>query len=140
MIFLRSLDLGGCGQRGRCPSQIGVSVDHHWLLFVLLATLPNARTAPSSQNQAIRKNSTIPQSNFYYSWGPSPEFQRRSDPHFRRTRECLILPSICRAISRYKSSAAQAASKKVSPPKKNWRWWSKTKSLLCQSVLRGDSW
>ena len=69
--------MGGCGQRGRCPSRIGVSVDHLWLLFVLLATLPNARTAPSSQNQAIRKNSTIPQSNFYYSWGPSPEFPKQ---------------------------------------------------------------
>ena len=28
------------------------------------------------QNQTIRKNSTIPQSNFYSSWGPTPEFQR----------------------------------------------------------------
>ena len=36
---------------------------------------PHPKTAENTQNQAIRKNSTIPQSNFYYSWGPSPEFQ-----------------------------------------------------------------
>ena len=33
-----------------------------------------SRNRTKRQNQAIRKNSTIPQSNFYSSWGPSPEF------------------------------------------------------------------
>ena len=35
-------------------------------------TIPT-RNRTKRQNQAIRKNSTIPQSNFYSSWGPTPE-------------------------------------------------------------------
>ena len=36
--------------------------------------LPPTRNRTKRKNQSIRKNSTIPQSNFYSSWGPSPEF------------------------------------------------------------------
>ena len=36
---------------------------------------PQPETAQNAQNQSIRKNSTIPQSNFYFSWGLSPEDQ-----------------------------------------------------------------
>ena len=32
-----------------------------------------SRNRTKRQNQSNRKNSTIPQSNFYSSWGPSPE-------------------------------------------------------------------
>ena len=32
------------------------------------------RNRTNAKNQSIRKNSTIPQSNFYSSWGPTPEF------------------------------------------------------------------
>ena len=51
----------------------------HWKLktetgnIFTLATFRNTRSAPPSQNQAIRKNSTIQQSNFYSSWDPTPE-------------------------------------------------------------------
>ena len=45
------------GQRPRCPQ-------------------PQPETTQNTQNQAILKNSTIPQSNFYSSWGLSPEFQK----------------------------------------------------------------
>ena len=44
------------GQRPRCPQ-------------------PQPETAQNAKNQAIRKNSTIPQSNFYSSWGLAPEDQ-----------------------------------------------------------------
>ena len=42
------------GQRPRCPQ-------------------PQPETAQNAKNQAIRKNSTIPQSNFYSSWGLAPD-------------------------------------------------------------------
>ena len=42
------------GQRPRCPQ-------------------PHPETAQNAKNQSIRKNSTIPQSNFYSSWGLPPE-------------------------------------------------------------------
>ena len=35
---------------------------------------PPTRNRTKRQNQTIRKNSTIPQSNFYSSWGLAPEF------------------------------------------------------------------
>ena len=34
---------------------------------------PPTRNRTKRQNQTIRKNSTIPQSDFYFSWGLSPE-------------------------------------------------------------------
>ena len=43
------------GQRPRCPQ-------------------PHPEIAQNAKNQSIRKNSTIPQSNFYSSWGLSHEF------------------------------------------------------------------
>ena len=46
------------GQRPRCPQPY----------------YPNLTPKPQKrQNQTIRKNITIPQSNFYSSWGLSPE-------------------------------------------------------------------
>ena len=39
---------------------------------------PPSRNRTKRQNQAIRKNGTIPQPNFYSSWGLSPEFFMRS--------------------------------------------------------------
>ena len=43
------------GQRPRCPQ-------------------PQPEAAENAKNQTIRKNSTIPQSDFHSSWGPTPEF------------------------------------------------------------------
>ena len=49
------------GQRPRCPQ-------------------PHPETTQNTKNQAIRKNSTIPQSNFHSSWGPSLDFHTSIRP------------------------------------------------------------
>ena len=39
---------------------------------------PPSRNRTNAKNQAILKNNTIPQPNFYSSWGPSPVLLQRS--------------------------------------------------------------
>ena len=43
-----------------------------------------SRNRTKRQNQAIRKNSTIPQSNFHSSWGPTPKVPKFLTPDVHR--------------------------------------------------------